>query len=114
MARGYGLSRSGEAPAHDSPGAPFRPRRNLALRAMPIERFVWTLHAEQKRAERLLDRVGVERAVRNGHPNRQINRGRADWLIHGLLVDGRRVEVVYDYPYGADHAAALIVSVWDL
>ncbi len=37
----------------------------------------------------------------------------ADWLIYGLLADGRRFEVVYDHPHGADHAAMRIVSVWD-
>ncbi|HWY17940.1 MAG TPA: hypothetical protein VNY27_04425 [Solirubrobacteraceae bacterium] len=47
---------------------------------MPIERFIWTTHAEDKRAKRLLDRLTVELALRGGHADRQINRGRADWL----------------------------------
>ena len=80
---------------------------------MAIERFIWTIHAEKRRTERLLDRAELERAIRDGHANRQINRGRADWLIDGLLADGRRIEVVYDHPHRADHAAVRIVSVWD-
>jgi hypothetical protein len=81
---------------------------------MPIERFIWTTHAEDRRAQRLLDRSMLERAVRDGHPERQINRDDADWLIIGLLPDGRHFEIVYDHPHGADHATARIVSVWDL
>ncbi|MGA2165287.1 MAG: hypothetical protein ABSH36_12560 [Solirubrobacteraceae bacterium] len=80
---------------------------------MMIERFIWTSHAEDKRAKRLLDRFAVERAIRDGHPERQINRGHADWLVHGLMVDGRRFEAVYDHPHDNDHAAVRIVSVWD-
>jgi hypothetical protein len=80
---------------------------------MPIERFVWTIHAEDKLAKRLLDRSAVERAIRKGHTDRQINPGDAEWLINGLLADGRRFEVVYDHPHGNDHAAVRIVSVWD-
>jgi hypothetical protein len=81
---------------------------------MPIERFVWTTHAEDKRARRLLDRSELERTIRDGHADRQINRGEADWRIYGLLVDGRHFIVVYDHPHGSDHAAVRIVSVWDL
>jgi uncharacterized protein DUF4258 len=81
---------------------------------VPIERFVWTVHAEDRRIERQLDRFELERAIRDGHANRQINRGRADWLIAGVLADGRPFAVVYDHPHGADHAAARIVSVWPL
>lgn len=81
---------------------------------MPIHRFVWSRHAEQRCIERLLDRSQVEQAVRRSHPGRQINRGEADWVIRGLLTDGRRIEAVYNHPYGHDPAAALIVSVWDL
>ncbi len=80
---------------------------------MPIERFIWTFHAEDKRGKRLLDRVAVERAIRDGHIDRQINPGEADWLVHGLLVDGRRFEVVYDHPHGGDHTTVRIVSLWD-
>lgn len=80
---------------------------------MTIERFVWTTHAEDRRTQRLLDRSEVERAICNSHANRQINPGDADWLIDGLLADGRHFEVVYDHPHGSDHALVLIVSVWD-
>jgi Domain of unknown function (DUF4258) len=80
---------------------------------MPIERFIWTTHAEDRRARRLLDRYALEQAISNGHPERMINRGKADWLVEGLLPDGRHFGVVYDHPHGADHAAARIVTVWD-
>jgi hypothetical protein len=80
---------------------------------MPIERFIWTTHAESRRARRLLDRSTLERAIRDGHAERQINRGDADWRIYGLLPDGRHFVVVYDHPNGTDRTTALIVSVWD-
>jgi hypothetical protein len=34
---------------------------------MAIERFIWTTHAEDKRAKRLLDRSELERSIRDGH-----------------------------------------------
>jgi hypothetical protein len=80
---------------------------------MEIESFIWTSHAEYRRKLRLIDRFDVERAVRAGHSERQINPGRADWLIRGLLTDGRRIEVVYDHPHRNSHTTARIVSVWD-
>ncbi len=80
---------------------------------MAIERFIWTTHAEDKRVRRLLDRAAVERAIRDGHAEREIDHGEADWLVYGLLVNGRRFEVVYDHPHGSDQAAVRIVSVWD-
>jgi hypothetical protein len=80
---------------------------------MTIERFAWTIHAEDKCAKRMLDRSAVEHAIRNGHADRRINRGDADWLVYGLLVDGRRFEVVYDHPHGNDYCTVRIVSVWD-
>jgi hypothetical protein len=80
---------------------------------MPVERFIWTTHAETRRVEHLLDRLAIERVIRSGHAERQINPGDADWLIRGLLVDGRNVEVVYDHPHHGDHGAVRIVSVWD-
>lgn len=79
---------------------------------MPIERFIWTTHAEDRRSERLIDRSDLERSIREGHADRQINRGRADWRIYGLLADGRHFEVVYDHPHDNDRAAVRIVSVW--
>jgi len=81
---------------------------------MPIERLVWTRHAKGKCRSRLLDRADVERAVHGGHGERQINRGRADWVVQGLCADGRRFEVVYDHPHRDDRKTARIVSVWDL
>jgi hypothetical protein len=81
--------------------------------SMPIERFVWTTHAERRRARRLLDRSALEQAIRDGHSERAINRGEADWLIESLLPDGRRFSVVYDHPYCADRTTVLIVTVWD-
>lgn len=80
---------------------------------MTIERFIWTAHAEERRGEHLLDRLAVERAIRSGHAERQINRGSTDWRIHGLMVDGRSFVVIYDHPHHGDHKAVRIVSVWD-
>ncbi len=80
---------------------------------MAIERFIWTRHAEIRRTRRLLDSAELERAIRDGHAERQINRGDADWRIDGLLVDGRHFVIAYDHPHGSDHAAVRIVSVWD-
>jgi hypothetical protein len=80
---------------------------------MAIERFIWTHHAEGKCAKRLLDRSELERSIRDGHDDRQINRGDADWRVYGLLADGRHFVIAYDHPHRADHAAVRIVSVWD-
>jgi len=80
---------------------------------MTIERFIWTTHAEDRRTQRLLDRCELERAIRNGHAGRRLNRSHADWLINGLLTDGRHFEIVYDHPHRGDHTAVRIVSVWD-
>ena len=62
---------------------------------------------------RLLDRSALEQAIRAGHSGRAINRGEADWLIEGLLPDGRRFGVVYDHPYRASRTTVCIVTVWD-
>lgn len=80
---------------------------------MPIQRFIWTTHANNRCAERLIDHFAVERIVCERHDDRDINPGRADWLVRGLLIDGRRLEVIYDHPVGHDHKATRIVSVWD-
>lgn len=77
---------------------------------MTIERFIWTSHAEERRARRLLDRSALEQAISGGHPERKINRGEADWRIDDLLPDGRHFAVIYDNP---DGTSARIVSVWD-
>jgi hypothetical protein len=81
---------------------------------MPIERFVWTFHAEDRRRERLLDRAEIEHAIRIGHSVARINRGRADWEVHGLCADGRHFVVVYDLPHRGDPQTARIVSLWVL
>jgi hypothetical protein len=82
---------------------------------VPIERFIWTEHAEQRCKRRLLDRTDVERAVQAGHDVPRINRGPADWMAAGLTADGRRfVVVVYDYPDHWDLQTARIVSVWEV
>jgi hypothetical protein len=80
---------------------------------MPITRFIWTIHAEKRRASRLLDRATLEQAIRHGHSERMINYGEADWRIEGLLPDGRRFVVTYDHPCGTDRTSVCIVSVWD-
>jgi hypothetical protein len=81
---------------------------------MPVERFIWTTHAEDRRVEHMLDRLAIELAIRSGHAERRVNPGEADWRIHGLMVDGRRFVAVYDHPHHGDHGAVRIVSVWDL
>lgn len=81
---------------------------------MAIDHFIWTTHAETRRARRLIDRSTVEHEIANCHCDRKINRGEADWRIHGLLPDGRRFVVVYDHPIGHDSSTVMIVSVWDL
>jgi hypothetical protein len=74
---------------------------------MPIERFIWTQHAEERLRDRNLAKDLVEQAIREGHPMRQINKGEADWR----LVLGRFV-VIYDHPDGDDIDAVRVVSVW--
>lgn len=46
---------------------------------MPIKRFIWTFHAEDRLLERGLTRAQVERAVRELHPLRETNAGDAQW-----------------------------------
>lgn len=74
---------------------------------MPIKRFTWTFHAEDRLPERGLTRVQVERAVRELHPLREINDEEAQWRI-----DAGRFVVVYDHPAGEDIHAVRIVSAW--
>jgi hypothetical protein len=74
---------------------------------MPIERFAWTEHAEERLDDRKLTKKLVEQAIREGHPMRQANKGEADWR----LVCGRFV-VIYDYSDGEDIDTVRIVSVW--
>lgn len=81
---------------------------------MRIECFVWTEHAEMRLAERRLDRTDVERAIRECHDERQVNDGRAEWLVSGTTPEGTTFEAIYDHPHGDDDAAVRIVSVWRL
>jgi hypothetical protein len=74
---------------------------------MTIERFVWTIHAEERLSERGVTRDAVERAIREGHPVQEPNDGEADWRV-----DAGRFVVVYDHPHGEDIDAVRIVSVW--
>jgi hypothetical protein len=72
---------------------------------MTIERITWTFHAEERLTQRGLTRARVERAVRELHPIREINRGRAAWRV-----DAGRFVVVYDR--AAEPNSVRIVSVW--
>lgn len=81
---------------------------------MEIERFVWTEHARMRLAQRRLDAAAVEQAISEGHAEREVNDGRAEWLISGALSDGTPFEAIYDHPHGDDDAAVRIVSVWGL
>lgn len=89
------------------------PSAGYGLSALAITRFIWTTHAENRRATRMLDRSIVEHQIQREHDERRINRGRADWRIDSLLPDGRRLAVVYDHPHREDHETARIVSLWD-
>jgi hypothetical protein len=92
-------------------GSSARPPR---LRRVVIERFFWTEHAQMRLAQRQLDAAEVEQAVKDGHSEREVNDGRAEWLVSGALSDGTRFEAIYDHPHGEDGTAARIVSVWRL
>lgn len=72
---------------------------------MTIEQITWTFHAEERLAQRGLTRTGVERAVRELHSIREINKGRAAWRV-----DAGRFVVVYDRAAGLN--SVRIVSVW--
>jgi Domain of unknown function (DUF4258) len=74
---------------------------------MAIERFVWTMHAEERLSERGITRDAVELAIREGHPVHETNEGAADWRV-----DVGRFVVVYDHPHGDDINAVRIISVW--
>jgi hypothetical protein len=79
-----------------------------------IERFIWTDHAELRLSDRGLSQAEVEAAVRFGHQFREVNRGDADWRVHGTRSDGRQFAVIYDHPVLDDVGMARIVSVWPL
>lgn len=79
---------------------------------MGIERFVWTEHAEARRQQRRLDVADVERAISQGNVDREVNDGRAEWLVSGETADGTAFEAIYDHPHQGDAETARIVSVW--
>lgn len=81
---------------------------------MEIERFVWTDHAEDRLRERRLDASDVEQAIRERHSEREVNDGRAEWLVDGRTRAGVAFEAIYDHPHGEDDSAVRIVSVWRL
>lgn len=81
---------------------------------MEIERFVWTEHAEDRLRQRRLDASDVEEAIKDRHAEREVNDGRAEWLVSGETADGTAFEAIYDHPHGNDEAAVRIVSVWRL
>lgn len=81
---------------------------------MEIERYVWTEHARLRLRQRRLDRAEIEQAIANEHDERQVNDGRAQWLVTGLTADETAFEAIYDHPHGDDEAAVRIVSVWRL
>jgi hypothetical protein len=81
---------------------------------MGLKRFVWTEHAEARRRQRHLDATEVEQAIGEGHANRQVNDGRAEWLVGGETADGTAFEAIYDHPHQGDAGSARIVSVWRL
>lgn len=81
---------------------------------MEIVRFVWTEHAEDRLRQRRLDAGDVEQAIKDRHLKREVNDGRAEWLVGGKTPDGVAFEAIYDHPHGDDEAAVRIVSVWRL
>jgi hypothetical protein len=81
---------------------------------MSIDHYVWTAHAQQRIQQRRLDRHEVERAISQGHDAREVNDGRAQWLVRGTTADGTPFEAIYDHPHGGDVETVRIVSVWRL
>jgi len=79
-----------------------------------IERFIWTDHAEDRLRERRLNASDVEQAIRERHSEREVNDGRAEWLVGGRTPSGVAFEAIYDHPHGDDDSAVRIVSVWRL
>jgi hypothetical protein len=79
-----------------------------------IEHFVWTEHAEDRLRQRRLRAADVEQAIKERHSERQVNDGRAEWLVAGRTPDGVAFEAIYDHPHGEDERTARIVSVWRL
>lgn len=81
---------------------------------MSVSRFVWTAHAELRLLERGLDRDEVEHAISSGHDAREVNDGRAQWVVRCTTATGESFEVIYDHPHGDDVTAARVVSAWRL
>jgi hypothetical protein len=81
---------------------------------MEIERFVWTEHAEDRVRQRRLDAADIEQAIKDRHAEREVNDGRAEWLVGGVTPDGVAFEAIYDHPHADDEGAVRIVSVWRL
>jgi Domain of unknown function (DUF4258) len=81
---------------------------------MAIEHFTWTTHAQLRLAQRHLDRLDVEQAIREGHDARAVNDGRAQWLVRSVTAAGADFAVIYDHPHGDDIETVRIVSVWRL
>lgn len=81
---------------------------------MEIERFVWTEHAEDRLRQRRLDAADVEQAIKKRNSEREVNDGRAEWLVGGETPGGVAFEAIYDHPHGDDESAVRIVSVWRL
>jgi uncharacterized protein YuzE len=79
-----------------------------------IDNFVWTGHAEMRLQQRQLDASDVEQAINEGHDTREVNDGRAEWLVSGKTADGTAFEAIYDHPHQGDEATVRIVSVWRL
>ena len=81
---------------------------------MEIERFFWTEHAEMRLRQRRLDPSDVEQAIKDRHSDREVNDGRAEWLVSCETADGTAFEAIYDHPHQGDDAAVRIVSIWRL
>lgn len=79
---------------------------------MGIEHFVWTVHAQLRLQQRHLHHEEIEGAIREGHDAREVNDGRAQWLVRGETAAGAVFEVIYDHPHGDDIETVRIVSVW--
>jgi uncharacterized protein DUF4258 len=79
-----------------------------------IERFVWTEHAEDRLRQRRLDAADVEQTIKERNSEREVNDGRAEWLVSGVTPDGVAFEAIYDHPHGDDEGAVRIVSAWRL
>jgi hypothetical protein len=81
---------------------------------MAIERFVWTAHARSRLEQRHLHRQEVEQAIPEGHDAREVNDGRAQWLVRGTTSHEASFEAIYDHPHSGDIETVRIVSVWRL